>query len=118
MAAAKKIARKNTMRFQIQWDTPNNGPTFSEAFAAPQSQEISVTEAIQALVKALLKVQPKSAQDAALPAVLKQIEFLMTRPPSGISVQGNSNSAYFTYGRYRDARVDVENLYGTNLRGY
>jgi hypothetical protein len=30
---------------------------------------------------------------------------------------GNVHTSYFAYQSYTDARVDVENWYGTNLRG-
>lgn len=38
------------------------------------------------------------------------------RPPAGVSSIGNVHSSYFAYQRFTDARVDVENLSGTNLR--
>lgn len=61
------------------------------------------------------KVTPKTAQKAATPAVAKQTKWINARPPHGIAQEGYSKSEYFDY-NYPDARVDVENLRGHNLK--
>jgi hypothetical protein len=62
-------------------------------------------------------VVPKKAYRAAASAVSKQIRWILNRPAQGgIDTVNFSRSEYFDYGRYRDARVDVENKVGHNLR--
>ena len=57
------------------------------------------------------------AREAAAPAVEKQKKWVADRPAGGgISQNFHSWSEYFDYKKYDDARVDVENMVGHNLR--
>ncbi|WP_291430668.1 hypothetical protein [Deinococcus sp.] len=73
-------------------------------------------QAVAALTAVVASVTPKAAQLAAAPALAKQIKFVNSAPPAGLSQQYRSWSAYFAYLKFKDARVDVENLRGHNLR--
>ncbi|MFP4414673.1 eCIS core domain-containing protein [Coleofasciculus sp.] len=108
--------RQNTMRFQVQWGTNQGGPTFSQVATAPSITGVTTVQAITALETAVEKVTPNKAKKAAQPAKAKQIAWISSRPPAGIATAGQSKSAYFRYQKYTDARVDVENLRGHNLK--
>jgi hypothetical protein len=108
--------RLNTMRFQVQWDTDKTNQNFSQTAIAPQNPGVSVAEAEGALAAALVKVVPKTAQDASIPAAVKQVRWIRGRPPAGVGPGVYKRSEYFKFGRFTDARVDVENLVGQNLR--
>jgi hypothetical protein len=107
---------ENAMRFQVQWDTSRSGPTFSEVATASSKTGVTVSQAVDALNATLAKVEPKAAQKAAELARDKQVTWLESRPPEGVSTQNYSWSEYFNYKNYTDARLDVENLRGHNLR--
>jgi len=107
---------QNTMRFQVQWGTNQGGPTFSQVATAPSITGVTTVQAITALETAVEKVTPNKAKQAAQPAKAKQIAWIRSRPPAGIATAGYSKSAYFRYQKYTDARVDVENLRGHNLK--
>jgi hypothetical protein len=104
------------MRFQVQWGTNEGGPTFSEVTTAPSKTGVKVSQAVAALNAAVAKVTPKAAKEAAEPAKNKQINWIQGRPPGGISTENYSHSEYFEYQSYTDARVDVENMRGHNLK--
>ncbi|MEW5860623.1 MAG: DUF4157 domain-containing protein, partial [Cyanobacteriota bacterium] len=108
--------KPNTMRFQVQWGTNQGGPTFSQIATAPSSTGVTTVQAITALEATVANVTPDKAQKAALPAKTKQIAWISSRPPAGIATGGYSKSEYFHYKNYTDARVDVENIRGHNLR--
>lgn len=112
----EKEDRKNVMRFQVQWDTSRRGPTFSEVAMAAKKTGVTVSQAVGALNAAVAKVEPNAAMRAAEPARDQQIMWLESRPPEGVSNENYSWSEYFNYRNYTDARVDVENLRGHNLR--
>jgi hypothetical protein len=113
---SKSPGRQNSMRFQVQWGTRQGGPTFSQVALAPSNPGVTTVQAVAALNDTLALVRPAAAQSAAAPAALQQEAWITTRPPAGIAQGGYSRSEYFPYGRYTDARVDVENLRGHNLR--
>jgi hypothetical protein len=104
------------MRFQVQWNTRNGGPTFSQVATAPAQQGVTVAQAIGTLTATVATVEPAAAQAAAAPAAAAQVNWISKRPPAGIAIRGYSHSEYFRYRGYTDARVDVENLRGYNLR--
>jgi Domain of unknown function (DUF4157) len=107
------------MRFQVQWNSRAKDPTkkgqFSETATAPASVGVTTEQAVTALTATHVKVKPDRAKKAASPAVALQIKWIMKRPPAGIAIGGYSRSENFDYD-YPDARVDVENLRGHNLR--
>jgi hypothetical protein len=107
------------MRFQVQWNSrakdPKKKGQFSERAEAPASIGVTTKQAVAALKATHAQVRPRSAQTAAEPAVSKQTDWINSRPPAGISQGGYSHSEYFEYD-YPDARVDVENLRGHNLK--
>jgi hypothetical protein len=105
----------NTMRFQVQWNTKGNGPTFSVVKTAPSATGVTVLQAVDGLDAVLAKVIPEAAKEAAEPAKNKQQEWVRSVPPAGITLQGWSRSEDFYYD-YPDARVDVENIRGHNLK--
>jgi len=78
-----------------------------------QSKELLLVYVLTALAVA---ITPDKAQQAAQPAKVKQIAWISSRPPAGIATGGYSKSEYFSYKNYTDARVDVENIRGHNLR--
>jgi hypothetical protein len=106
------------MRFQVQWDTARGGkgPTFSETATATADPGVTTGQATIALDGAMGQVVPKAARKAAEPAAEAQRKWIRKRPPLGLNDTGRSWSEYFDYGGYRDARVDVENQVGWNLR--
>ena len=106
----------NTMRFQVQWGSNQRGPTFSQVVSAPSSIGVATFQAIAALETTVASVVPNKAKEAAEPAKAKQIQWILNRPPAGIATAGYSKSEYFSYKGYTDARVDIENLRGHNLR--
>jgi hypothetical protein len=106
----------NVMRFQVQWNTGQGGPTFSQVATAPAATGVTAAQAVTALDATVASVKPGSARDAAQPAADKQEKWIRARPPAGIAVAGYSKSEYFEYRSYTDARVDVENLRGHNLK--
>jgi hypothetical protein len=81
-----------------------------------ESSAVTVAQALIGLAKALAKVVPAAARAAARPAEESQVSWIEQQPPTGIAQQGWSHSAYFEYQGYTDARVDVENLRGHNLK--
>jgi hypothetical protein len=103
------------MRFQVQWNTKGNGPTFSVVKTAPSATGVTVLQAVDGLDAVLAKVIPEAAKEAAEPAKNKQQEWVRSVPPAGITLQGWSRSEDFYYD-YPDARVDVENIRGHNLK--
>ena len=105
------------MRLQVQWDTSGSNAVFSEVvLAANQSTGVTVAEASAAMRSLLAQVRPRSAARAVQPAIDRALRWISNRPPAGVSSIGNVHSSYFSYRRFSDARVDVENLSGTNLR--
>lgn len=112
----KKKREPFLMRFQVQWGTNQGGPTFSLTAAASADPGVTTTQAIATLNATAALVTPAAAQTAASPAVASQISWIRNRPPAGIAVGGYSKSEYFRYLRFTDARVDVENIVGHNLR--
>ena len=108
--------RMNTMRFQVQWGTNAGGPTFSKVVTAPSNIGVTVAQALVALNAVVAEVTPSAAQRAAQPALVKQITWVQARPPGGISQENYSKSVYFQYRSFTDARVDVENMRGHNLK--
>jgi hypothetical protein len=115
-AAKKNAPEPFVMRMQVQWDSKNKGPTFSSVATAAADPGVTTIQAVTHVQAALDQVQPRSARDAAEPAAALQRKWILGRPPAGIAQQGWSRSEYFPYQRYTDARVDVENLHGHNLR--
>ena len=108
------------MRFQVQWNSrakdPNKKGQFSETASAPASVGVSVAQAVTALRATHAKVVPRRAKDNAEPAVAAQTKWINDRPAQGgIAIGGYSKSVPFEYD-YPDARVDVENQRGHNLR--
>lgn len=117
-ADRKRREKTYVMRFQVQWATRHGGPTFGEPAVAEYAPGVTVAQALAALATAVGKTTPRAAQEAAAPAVAKQRKYIAAQPatgglPDGV---GRSRSVYFPYERYTDARVDVENLLGHNLR--
>jgi hypothetical protein len=106
----------NAMRFQVQWGTNEGGPTFSQVSVGPRDPGVTTNQAVEAVNAVVSTVVPKAARQAAEPAAAKQIRWILARPPQGIGPERISHSEYFEYSRYTDARVDVENLRGRNLR--
>ena len=106
-----------TMRFQVQWNTKDKkkGRTYSAVARGKDPPGIKVSEAIAQLNAAHNSVVEKRAKESATPAVNKQADWIRARPPAGIATEGTSRSEYFDYD-YDDARVDVENIRGHNLR--
>jgi len=99
-----------------EWGSNQGGPTFSQVATAPSSTGVTTVQAIAALQATVASVTPDKAQQAAQPAKVKQIAWISSRPPAGIATGGYSKSEYFSYKNYTDARVDVENIRGHNLR--
>ncbi|HVB23348.1 MAG TPA: DUF4157 domain-containing protein [Ktedonobacteraceae bacterium] len=112
----KRRKKSFVMRFQVQWNSKGGGPTFSQVATAPADPGVTTGQAITALNAAVASVTPDAAKEAAEPAAAKQRKWILSRPPGGIDKGGYSQSEYFVYKRYTDARVDVENLVGHNLR--
>jgi hypothetical protein len=112
----KKKGDTNAMRFQVQWGTNEGGPTFGLPAVAPSETGVSTIQAVTTLSAVLATVEPKRAKVAATPAAEKQIKWILKRPPGGVGPETISRSEYFEYQNYTDARVDVENLRGRNLR--
>jgi hypothetical protein len=108
--------QQNAMRFQVQWNTGAGGPTFSLPAIAASNPGVTTTQAVATLSATVATVVPTRAREAAMPAAAKQIRWILSRPPAGIGPSYFSHSEYFPYLRYTDARVDVENLRGHNLR--
>jgi len=106
----------NTMRFQVQWGTHRRGPTFSQVAVAPGETGVTTVQAIAALNATVASVTPNAARRAAEPAAARQRAWILSRPPTGIAIGGYSHSEYFRYRNFTDARVDVENIRGHNLR--
>jgi len=105
------------MRLQVQWDTSGSNVVFSElAVAADPSAGVTVAEATAAMQRLQAQVRPRSAARAAQPAIDRALRWIANRPPAGVSSIGNVHSSYFAYRSFTDARVDIENLSGTNLR--
>lgn len=104
------------MRFQVQWDSKNKGPVFSDVADAAGDPGVTASQAVAKLNSAVDQVTPKTARKAAEPAAEKQRRWITSRPPTGVSDARLSHPEYFPYLRYTDARVDVENMIGHNLR--
>jgi len=112
----EKDKRQAAMRFQVQWGTGQGGPTFGLPAVAPWKTGVTTTQAVTTLSAVVTMVRPDEARQAASPAAAKQVQWILSRPPAGIATGGFSKSEYFPYRRYTDARVDVENIRGHNLR--
>lgn len=105
------------MRVQIQWDTSGSNVVYSEAVVASDAAAgVTVAEASAALLRVHAQLPSKAAKAAQL-AVDRALAWIRNRPPSGVSAIGNVHTRYFPYQSFTDARVDIENWYGTNLRG-
>lgn len=110
-------AQVNTMVFQVQWNTKGGGPTFSSVRTGTEKRGVTVADAVSGLNEAVLQVKPEAARLAAEPARDKQIAWVRSHPATGgLTKQGTSWSEEFQYGGYHDARVDIENKRGHNLR--
>ena len=105
----------NAMRFQVQWDSKNKGPTFALPAVAPPNPGVTTPQALATLAAVVATVVPKRAQAAAAPAAAKQAKWISSRPPAGVAGQF-SRSEYFPFQSFADARVDVENIRGHNLK--
>jgi hypothetical protein len=105
------------LQTQVQWnsnDKKNRGD-FRTDVTAPTEPGVTTAQTVAALAATMDLVTPKGARKAAEPAAEKQRKWILSRPPGGIP-PGHSFSEYFDYGGYRDARVDIENFKGQNLR--
>lgn len=111
----EKDGKVAAMRFQVQWGTREGGPTFGLPAVAPWSTGVVTAQAITVLSAVMALVEPNQARLSAVPAYEKQVKWILKRPPAGIGVS-LSQSEYFRYKSYTDARVDVENLRGHNLK--
>jgi RHS repeat-associated protein len=99
----------SVLRIQVQYGKY----TASRVLESTKPGGVSVADATAALHE-LVAEQSTGVQRVCGHAVNKQDRYIRTRAPYGITGR-TSHSVYFQYGRYRDARIDVENLYGTNL---
>lgn len=116
-------ARRNrdwgAMQFQVQWgakgakDTsPGQGVFAASPFGVTSAEATLGILAAQGKASAI----EASAAIAAEPAVQEAIEFVQSAPLKG-GVSGNfSQPFYFKYDPFKNARVDVVNLKGHNLR--
>jgi len=110
--------RSHVMRFQVQYNTARGGggPTFSAVRSASAARGVTVAQATDGLFEAWDKTTPAAAKTAAESAREDAISWCASKPPGGISTENFSHSSAFEYGGYTDARVDVENMHGHNLR--
>lgn len=104
------------MRFQVQWNTRGGGPTFSQSVPATAEIGVTVAQAIAGMNAALAQVSPSAARSAAATGVAEANAWILKRPPMGIAQGGYSKSFRFHYKGFTDARADVENIKGHNLR--
>lgn len=109
--------RDAAMRLQVQWNSrakKKDKGEFGEVTSARADVGVGAIGAIEALRAAHTRVVPMRAKEKSQPAVAKQIDFIRSCPPGGLTGQ-LSRTEKFPYD-YPDARVDVENLRGRNLR--
>lgn len=105
------------MRFQIQWDTKGSNQVFSTTATAASEMGVTSAEAQAKMRLAHAQVAPSKAKAAAIPAVEEAVAYIRSAPAAGgIAGGGRSKSFYFSYKNFGDARADVENLKGHNLR--
>jgi hypothetical protein len=107
------------MRFQVQWNSrakdPKKKGQFSRVESAPWRIGVTATAAEAKLRSVHAIVTPSSARKASEGAMEAQATWIRSRPPAGIANARGSWSKYFDY-IYPDARVDVENVIGHNLK--
>jgi hypothetical protein len=103
----------NQMRFQVQWDgSPEEQASPAKA---PASRGVTTGQAERHLYTAIEKVSNRKARRDLEPAKKRQLRFIKSAPPGGV-IEGRNHSQYFESRGLRNARVDVENLRGHNLR--
>lgn len=106
------------MRFQVQWNTQKGGggAYFGDTAYAQSTIGVTTAQAISTLSAVHASVAPATAQQASVPALQKAISWISERPAQG-GIAGSFNKAfYFSYQNYTDARVDVQNFKGHNLK--
>ena len=115
--AATEDSKPATMRFQVQWGSNDkkNGRTYSHVENSTSPPGVMVAAAVAGLDAAHAKVQERSAKEASRGALEAQKQWVRDRPPEGMGMEGHSKSEYFEYD-FSDARVDVENIRGHNLK--
>lgn len=105
------------MRFQVQWDTKGSNATFAVPVIARGPEGVTVAQASAGMRAAHAQVSPRKAAAAATPAVDKALRWIQAAPlQGGVSMGGQSKSFRFRYMNFTDARADVENIKGHNLR--
>lgn len=103
------------MRVQVQWGTGSGGPTFSRPVATEHEDGVTVFE-LWTLFETVLDVRPADARDSCMGAAYSQLKWILSRHPEGVTTGGYSYSKSFAYKAFTDARVDIENIRGHNLR--
>jgi hypothetical protein len=110
------------MRAQVQWGTARGrgGPTFGRQMTAPAATGVTVTQAIGQLSGALQDATP-FLPSQSLPSATAAVEVIIaqiSRLPAmgGIQAPSRPFKKYFDYRGYPDARVELENQQGRNLR--
>jgi hypothetical protein len=77
---------------------------------------VTFGQAVSTLNQAVSTVTPSKARQAAQGAVQQAVAYMQRVVASGGIVGRTSKPVGFTYRNYSDARIDVENLIGYNLR--
>jgi hypothetical protein len=106
------------MRAQIQWGQTggNIGVTFGRGVhELAQGAGVTLAQAQQAIMDVAGQVEPRAAKAACARAVGALLNKIASIPPHGIAQRKNFVE-YFQYARHTDARVELENLAGHNLR--
>ena len=111
-------AKPASMRFQVQWGSGDKrrGRTYSQVVTSTDPPGVKVADALAGLDSAHAKVEERGAKTASQQALASQKDYVASRPPAGIGTGGTSKSEYFEYEDFTDARVDVENQRGHNLK--
>jgi hypothetical protein len=113
-------AKRAAMRFQVQWATEDRkskrARTYSAVRVTTDPPGVTVAEAQSGLDEAHGKVAESEAREAAAAAVAKQKTWVAGFPPTGWVGNNVSHSEYFELRGETDARVDVENQEGHNLK--
>ncbi len=107
-----------SMRFQVQWKGPGGDKTFSDVAINDPEIGVTVLQALASLTVTVNSVKPNSTKRIVQNAMPRAQNWIRSRPPTGVAAEGqNVHRTHFKIGKgFSGERIDIENIYGHNLR--
>lgn len=103
----------NAMGFQVQW---NPNANFSEAAHADPEPGVTTTQAVSTLRRVVGSVRPNSMKREAEKTLPRVISWINSRRPHGVYGELHHSTRIQSVPRELNARIDVANYRGHNLR--